>query len=56
MYHRDMMNAAVHCATPRFSPLTNQLCLEVEDMLMQRGESWQDGESIEGFLRVRALL
>jgi hypothetical protein len=31
-YHRDMMNAAVHMAPPRFSPITVDLCLEIEEV------------------------
>lgn len=38
-YHADKMNACVHCAPVKFSPLTFRLC----DALMQ---VWHDAEDL----------
>ena len=50
-YYRDMMNAAAHCAKPRFSPLTKRLCLEIQEQLDADGVEWTES-GIDGFLTV----
>ena len=48
-YHRDMMNAAVHMAPARFSPLTENLCLELEEIS-------NDPSEIPGWHAVRSSI
>ena len=40
-YHADKMNASIHCAPVKFSPLTFRLC----DVLF---EGWPDDDDITG--------
>jgi hypothetical protein len=53
-YHRDMMNSAVHMASPIFSPITRALCMEIEEILESQGRTWAEGP--DGFLMVRETM